>query len=64
MNRFAIVKPSNVVMKHIFNNIQNDEYQKWKHKHMNRAGLEIFFENQFKHVGDVCAILYIIVKIN
>ena len=31
---------------------------------MNRAGLEIFFENQFKHVGDVCAILYIIVKIN
>ena len=28
MNGFAVMKLSNVVVNHIFNDIQNDEYQK------------------------------------
>ena len=48
-NGFAVVKLPNVVVNHIFNDIQNDKYRKRKQKHMNRARLEIFMENQFKH---------------
>ena len=46
---YAIVKLSNVVMNHIFNDVQHDEDEKRKHEHVDCAGIEVFLKYRAKH---------------
>ena len=55
-----IVEFPNVVMNHIFNHIQYDEYHERKYEHMNRFRLKIFLKYQSKPY--VC--MYVTMKKN
>ena len=45
----AVVKFSNVVMNHIFNDIQHDEDEKRKHEHVDGPRFEVFLKYLAEH---------------
>ena len=46
---YTIVKFSNVVMNHIFNDIQPDEYEKRKHEHVDGPMFKVFLKYLAEH---------------